>query len=113
MVVPTTRLPLTTPQPHPTIGLPGQQQQQQQQVQSKDAKDPIHQQLRLPMPLQLLVTTITMAPPATMTIATTLTLPRLMTRTVSFRGKSCILMCKSHDNHSANSLSLAIQVTLI
>ena len=112
MDVPTTLLPLTTPQPHPTTGLPGQQQQQQPQVQLKDAKDPIHQQLRLPMPLQLLVTTIIMAPPATMTIATTLTLPRLMTGTVLFRGKPCIFMCKSHDNH-ANSSSLAIRVTLI
>ena len=86
MDVPTTRPPLITQQPHPTIGLPGQQQQQ---VQLKDAKDPIHQQLRLPMPLQLLVTTITMAPPATMTIATTLTLPRLMTGIVLFKGKPC------------------------
>ena len=81
MDVPTTH----TPQHHRITGQ--QQPQRKQQIQRKDEKDHIHLQHQPPTPHQILVPTITMEPPATMTIAITLTIPHLMTKKVSFRGK--------------------------
>ena len=84
MDVPTTH----TPPPHRITGQ--QRPQRKQQLQRQDEKDHIHLQHQLPTPRQILVPTITMAtmaPPATMTIAITLTIPHLMTKIVSFRGK--------------------------